>query len=208
MRLKALLNQRRLMFLNVSVKRIINDHLVIYLIMDLYVRCWVVFRNWRAHTANLPLTFEIITVLLVLIVQLLFLRHRCRLGLRNTPLSVIGSRLIDDAHVVLQALLVATLLNSIVTLNISIARRPFVINHGQRRLLSILIWAIFFAYWCCRTGILDVFIQICGHERVPDGHSNIVKVRLTTCAVLRVLSVTSVHRFSASTHVLCRGHIV
>ena len=138
-RLKTLLNQRRLMFFNVSVKRIINDHLVVDLIMDLDVGCRVVFRNWRAHTAHLPLTFEIVNVLLVLIVKLLFLRDRRRLGLRNAPLSVDRPRLIDDAHVVLQALLVATLLNSVVTMNIGIAWRPFVVNHGQRRLLSIFI---------------------------------------------------------------------
>jgi len=116
----------------------------------------------------LTLSFKIINVLLVLIIQLLFLRNWCRLGLRNAPLPVIGPRLIDSAGVVLQALFVSTLLDSDITLNISIAGHPFIINHGQRRLLSILIGATLFADWRSRTGILRILIQVCSHERVPN----------------------------------------
>jgi hypothetical protein len=173
-RLKALLNQRRLVLLNISVKWIINNDLVVNLIVDFDVRRGVDLRHWRANTANLLLSFKFIHVLMILITHLLFLGYGRRLGLWNTPLPVIRPGLVDCANIVLQALLVPTLLSPIVILHVSVAWRPFIFNHGQWRLLSILIWTIVFGDRCGRTSVLDILVQFSRHKWVSNRHSDVI----------------------------------
>lgn len=210
MGLQALLDQCRLMLFNISVERIVHHDLVVYFIMDLDVGRRVVFWNGGCNALQLPLlSLEVINILLILIIQFLLLRDRRRLGLWHTSLPIIRPRLIDNAHIILQTMFMTARPNSVIGLNISVSRRALIVNHRQRRFLSILIRSTVFTNRRRRARILNILANLGWHERITNRHTDIVEIMVASCTILRFFETTApIYWFATSRNILSRGHII